>query len=69
MFIPSSPGGNFIKGNRVLKRQLVLNSFPVAVTTVQLKSVIMNSSGPSVFVRYNRDIVLTVKVYVVKYPN
>ena len=33
---------------------------------IQSNSVITNSMGPSVFVRYNRDIVITVKVYVVK---
>ncbi len=27
----------------------------------------MNSTGPSIFVRSNRDITLTVKVYVVKF--
>ncbi len=33
---------------------------------VQSSSVITNTTGPSVFVRYSRDIVITVKLYVVK---
>ena len=33
---------------------------------LQSNSVITNSMGPSIFVRYNRDIVITVKVYAVK---
>ena len=33
---------------------------------VQSNSVIANSTGPSVFVRYNRDIVITVRVDVVQ---
>ena len=36
------------------------------VKKIQPNSVITNSMGPLVFVRYNRDIVITVKVYVVK---
>jgi len=39
------------------------------LTHVQSNSVITNSMGSSVFVRYNRDIVLTVKDYVVKEQN
>ncbi len=35
---------------------------------IQSNSVITNSTGPSIFVRYNRDIVITVKLYVVKSP-
>ena len=33
---------------------------------IQSNSVITNSTGPSVFVRYNRDFVITVKIYVVE---
>ena len=33
---------------------------------IQSNSVITNSMGPSIFVRYNRDIGITVKVYLVK---
>ena len=33
---------------------------------IQSNSVITNSMGPSIYVRYNRDIVITVKVYAVK---
>jgi hypothetical protein len=32
---------------------------------LQSNSVITNSMGPSIFARYNRDIVITVKLYVV----
>ena len=32
---------------------------------IQSNSVIANSTGPSVFVRYNREFVITVKIYVV----
>jgi hypothetical protein len=35
---------------------------------LQSNSVITNSTGPSIFVRYNRDIVITVKLHVVKSP-
>ncbi len=34
---------------------------------IQSNSVITNSTGPSVFVRYNSDFVITVKNYVVKW--
>ena len=37
-----------------------------SVKVIQSNSVITNSMGPLVFVGYNRDIVITVKVYVVK---
>jgi len=36
------------------------------LTYVQSNSVITNSTGPWKYVRYNREIVITVKVYVVK---
>ncbi len=33
---------------------------------LQANSVITNSTGPSVFVCYNREFIITVKIYVVK---
>jgi hypothetical protein len=39
------------------------------IVELQSNSVITNSTGPSIFVRYNRDIVITVKLYVVKSPH
>ena len=36
---------------------------------LQSNSVITNSKGPSVSVRYNREIVITVMIYVVKKPD
>jgi hypothetical protein len=36
--------------------------------TLQSNSVITNFTGLSIFGRYNRDIVKTVKLYVVKLP-
>jgi hypothetical protein len=44
------------------------NQNVMKMTDVQSNSVITNSTGPSIFVRYNRDIVITVKLYVVKSP-
>jgi hypothetical protein len=38
------------------------------IFSIQSNSVITNSTGPSLFVRYNRDVVVTVKLYVVKSP-
>ncbi len=40
----------------------------IQVKEIQSNSVITNSTGPSIFVRYNRDIVINVKLYVVKSP-
>jgi hypothetical protein len=37
-------------------------------STIQSNSVITNSTEPSIFVRYSRDIVISMKLYVVKEP-
>ena len=41
---------------------LIKKSTIVELKRIQSKSVITNSTGQSVFVRYNRDITITVKV-------
>jgi len=48
--------------------QLMLKKFRERYheTDIQSNSVITNSMGPSVSVRYNSEIVITVKIYVIK---
>ena len=49
-----------------MKQDYVVWPKIIGKTYLQSNSVITNSTGPSIFVRYNRDFVITVKVYVVK---
>jgi len=46
---------------------LLLNKLKTLVRKcIQSNSVTTNSTGPSEFVCYNRDIIITIKVYIVK---
>ena len=64
-FLPSEALKSDLKSDLKTKQKMIMWHV-VDPVVLQLKSVITNSMGPSVSVCYNREIVITVKMYVVK---